>query len=174
MSGINYDLSKIRGFVFDVDGVLSPSTIPMSESGEPMRMVNIKDGYALQLAVKQGYHLAIITGGRTESVKLRYIALGIKDIYLGASEKIGVFKDWISSRGLVPEEVVYMGDDIPDLMCMHEAGLACAPADASHEALAAATYISRFNGGNGCARDIIEQVLRARGDWMKDETAFGW
>jgi len=174
MSGINYNLTKIRGFAFDVDGVLSPSTIPMSESGEPMRMVNIKDGYALQLAAKQGYHIAIITGGRTESVRFRYVALGINDIYLGASHKIGIFKEWMSSRGLAPDEVAYMGDDIPDLMCMREAGLACAPADACHEALMTAAYISRFNGGNGCARDIIEQVLRAKGDWMKDEAAFGW
>lgn len=174
MSGINYNLTKIRGFAFDVDGVLSPSTIPMSEHGEPMRMVNIKDGYAMQLAAKLGYHIAIITGGKTESVRYRYEALGISDIYLGASHKIGIFREWMQSRALTPEETVYMGDDIPDLRCMHEAGLACAPADACHEARAAATYVSRINGGYGCGRDIIEQVLRARGDWMKDDNAFGW
>lgn len=174
MSGIDYNLKKIRGFAFDVDGVLSPSTIPMSDSGEPMRMVNIKDGYALQLAVKKGYHIAIITGGRTESVRFRYEALGIKDVFLGASHKIDIFKTWMKSRGLAPEETLYMGDDIPDLHCMREAGLACAPCDACHEALKIASYISRSIGGYGCGRDVIEQVLRANGDWMSDETAFGW
>lgn len=174
MSGINYDLKKIRGFAFDVDGVLSPSTIPMSEAGEPMRMVNIKDGYALQLAVKKGYHIAIITGGKTESVRFRYEALGIKDIFLGAAHKIDIFRMWMLRCGLSPEETLYMGDDIPDLKCMHEAGLACAPADACHEILASAHYVSRINGGYGCGRDVIEQVLKANGDWLSDEKAFGW
>ena len=174
MSGINYDLKKIRGFAFDVDGVLSPSTIPMSDKGEPMRMVNIKDGYALQLAARLGYRIAIITGGKTESVRHRSEALGIKDIYLGAAHKIYIFNAWLAEKELSPEETLYMGDDIPDLHCMRVAGLPCAPCDACHEAKSAAVYISRMNGGYGCARDVIEQVLRARGDWMKDEKAFGW
>lgn len=174
MSGINYDLKKIKAFVFDVDGVLSPSTIPMSESGEPMRMVNIKDGYALQLAAKEGYKIAIITGGKTESVRYRYEALGIKDIYLGAGIKIEVFRKWISDRRLTSEEVIYMGDDVPDLECMKFAGLPCAPADACHEARQYASYISPAIGGYGCARDVIEQVLRANGDWIKNDKAFGW
>lgn len=174
MSGISYEISKIRGFAFDVDGVLSPSTIPMSDTGDPMRMVNIKDGYALQLAAKLGYHIAIITGGKMVSVRYRYEALGIRDIFLGASHKIDVFKDWMQSRGLFPYEVLYMGDDIPDLTCMRYCGLACAPFDACSDVRDAAAYISRFNGGYGCVRDVIEQVLRARGDWMKDSDAFGW
>lgn len=174
MSGINYELKKIRGFAFDVDGVLSPSTIPMSEQGEPMRMVNIKDGYALQLAVKHGYHIAIITGGRTESVRFRYEALGIRDIYLGAAHKIEIFKEWMSSKHLTPDEVAYMGDDIPDLTCMRLAGLPCAPHDACHDVRSAATYISHVNGGYGCVRDLVEQVMRAKGDWLKDAKAFGW
>lgn len=174
MSGINYDLTKIKGFAFDVDGVLSPSTVPMNDFGEPMRMVNIKDGYALQLAAKAGFRMAIITGGRTESVRHRYEALGIKDIYLGASHKIDIFKEWIKSCGLSPDEVAYMGDDIPDLQCMHLAGLPCAPADACHEARQAALYVSPRNGGFGCARDLIEQTLRAHALWLNDEKAFGW
>lgn len=174
MSGINYDLGKIKGIAFDVDGVLSPSTIPMNEKGEPMRMMNIKDGYVLQLAAKSGYRIAIITGGNTESVRLRYEALGIKDIYLGASHKIGVFTEWMRQRGLAPEETAYMGDDIPDLQCMQAAGLACAPADASREIRQAALYISPFNGGYGCVRDLLEQILRAQGEWLKDADAFGW
>lgn len=174
MSGISYDLQKIRGFAFDVDGVLSPSAIPMSEKGEPMRMVNIKDGYALQLAAKKGYEIAIITGGKTESVRYRYEALGVRDIYLAASHKIGIFEDWMKMRELSPEEVVYMGDDIPDLKCMELSGLPCAPADACHEARETARYVSPREGGYGCARDVIEQVLRAQGHWLSDEKAFGW
>lgn len=146
----------------------------MSEAGEPMRMVNIKDGYALRLAAKLGYHIAIITGGKTESVRHRYEALGIKDIFLGASHKLEIFENWIQSKGLSAEEVLYMGDDIPDLKCMRHAGLACAPCDACPEAREAAAYVSGFNGGYGCGRDVIEQVLRAHGDWMRDAAAFGW
>lgn len=174
MSGINYDLRKIKAFAFDVDGVLSPSTVPMSENGEPLRMVNIKDGYAIQLAVKQGFEIAIITGGKSESIRYRYEALGVGSIYIGASHKIEIFRQWMNQHGLTPEEVMYMGDDIPDLKCMDEAGLPCAPADACHEAKEKSIYISKINGGYGCARDVIEQVLRANGRWMKDEKAFGW
>lgn len=174
MSGINYDLKKIRGFVFDVDGVLSPSVIPMSENGEPMRMANIKDGYALQLAAKLGYHMAIITGGESAAIKNRFSALGIKDIYQKASYKIGVFENWMKDNGLKPEEVIYIGDDIPDLKCMRLAGLPCAPHDAVWEARETALYVSRFDGGYGCVRDVVEQVLKAKGEWMSDAKAFGW
>lgn len=174
MSGINYDLSKIKGFVFDVDGVLSPATVPMGENGDPLRMVNIKDGYALQLCARLGYPIAIITGGKTESVRKRYEALGIKDIFLGASRKIEVLEKWLLEKGVKPESILYMGDDIPDLQCMQSVGLPCCPADAAVEIRDSSTYISGRDGGYGCARDVIEQVLRAKGDWIKDEKAFGW
>lgn len=174
MSSINYDLTKIKGFAFDVDGVLSPSVIPMSETGEPLRMANIKDGYVLQLAVKLGYDLAIITGGNTRAVKTRFEALGFKDIYMKASHKLEIFEAWMSKRNLKPEEVVYFGDDIPDLKCMRLAGLACAPRDAAREACETSTYVSRFDGGYGCVRDVVEQVLRAKGEWLSDAVAFGW
>lgn len=174
MSGINYNLKKIKAFVFDIDGVLSPSTVPMSDKGEPMRMVNIKDGYALQHAVKKGYNIAIITGGKTESIRLRYETLGIRDIYLGAGRKIEIFEKWIKEKNLSQEEVIYMGDDIPDIKCLIHTGLACCPADACQEVRTVSRYISRFKGGYGCARDIIEQVLRAKGDWMNDAEAFSW
>ena len=111
---INYDLTKIRAMAFDVDGVLSAETVPMDAEGEPMRTLNIKDGYALQFAVKCGLHVAIITGGRSEAIRKRYEALGVKDIYMGASVKTNEFADWLSRRSLKPEEVLYMGDDIPD------------------------------------------------------------
>lgn len=174
MSGINYDLVKIKGFVFDVDGVLSPSVIPMSEDGEPMRMANIKDGYALQLAAKYEYKMAIITGGNAEAIKNRFTTLGIKDIFQKASHKLDIFKKWIEDNSLKPEEVIYIGDDIPDLKCMRYAGLPCAPNDAAWEARETAVYVSRFNGGYGCVRDVVEQVLKAKGQWLKDDKAFGW
>lgn len=174
MSTINYDLSKIKGFAFDVDGVLSPSTIPLSDTGEPLRMANIKDGYAIQLAIKKGLHICIITGGKTESVRVRYSSLGITDIYLGASVKLPILESWMKQRGLNPAEIVYMGDDIPDLQAMRAVGLPCAPSDAAWEAVNTAKYISRFSGGYGCVRDVIEQVLKAQDLWMDSAEAFGW
>ena len=174
MSGINYDLIKIKGFAFDVDGVLSPSTISMSDDGEPLRMVNIKDGYALQLAAKLGFKICIITGGKNESIRLRYEKLGIHDIYLGASHKLDIFTEWMNQNGLTASNVIYMGDDIPDLKCMRVAGLPCCPQDACYEARETAHYVSRFTGGYGCVRDVVEQVLKAQGLWLKDENAFGW
>ena len=174
MSGINYDLKRIRAFAFDVDGVLSASSIPLHPSGEPMRVINTKDGYAMQLAVKLGYHVAIITGCSTEAVRKRFEGLGIKDIYLGAAVKIGIYDEWLKKCGLTDSEVAFMGDDIPDIEVMRRAGLAAAPADACADILDVATYVSPKDGGMGCARDLIEQVLRARGDWMKDRAALGW
>lgn len=171
---INYDLKKIKALVFDVDGVLSCETIPMYPTGEPMRTVNIKDGYALQLAVKAGYHVAIITGARTEAVKVRYNGLGITDVYVGASIKRICFDELLSKYNLQPDEVLYMGDDIPDYEVMQLCGLPCAPADAAVEIKAISKYISPRNGGEGCGRDVIEQVMRAQGKWMDKANAFGW
>lgn len=170
----DYDLSKIRAFAFDVDGVLSPSTIPLGADGMPQRMVNIKDGYALQLAVKRGFRIAIITGGKGDDVRRRYESLGVQDIFMGVSKKLPVFKKWMEDNRLATEETVYMGDDIPDLPCLRVAGLPCCPYDACSEAKETSTYISKFTGGYGCGRDIIEQVMKARGEWMTDADAFGW
>ena len=174
MSGINYDLTKIRGIALDVDGVLSPSTIPMGTDGQPVRMVNIKDGYALQLAVKRGLILSIITGGNTPGVQQRYSKLGIKDIYQGVATKINVFQDWMSANSLKPEEVIYMGDDIPDYEIMRRCGCPVCPADACPDIKDISIYISDRNGGHGCGRDVIEQVLRAQGKWLNGREAFGW
>ena len=174
MSRIDYDLRKICGIVFDVDGVLSPSTIPMSEEGMPLRMVNIKDGYALQLAVKHGYKIAIITGADTKAVTVGFNGLGIKDVFLKVAMKLPLLEKWIEENGLKPEEVAYVGDDIPDYQCMQHVGLSVAPADAAMEIKEIARYISPVNGGYGVARDLLEQVMRANGDWMTVEKAFGW
>ena len=144
MSTINYDLRKIRAFVFDVDGVLSREVIPLHPNGDPMRTVNIKDGYALQLAVKKGYEVAIITGGYTEAVKIRFERLGVKHIYMRSAVKIHDLEDFMAT-----------------------------PADAAPEIKAIAGYISSREGGCGVARDVIEQTMRAQGDWFGEE-AFGW
>ncbi len=174
MSRIDYDLTKIKGIVFDIDGVLSPSTIPMDSDGTPMRMVNIKDGYALQLAAKAGFCLAIITGGKEEAIKRRYNALGIADVFLSASKKLPILEQWALDNGLTMEEIAYMGDDIPDLPCLRAVGLACCPHDAAWEVKATSRYISPMTGGYGCGRDLLEQILKVNGKWMADEKAFGW
>ena len=173
MSTINYDLKKIKAVAFDVDGVLSADVIPLHPSGEPMRTVNIKDGYAIQLAVKQGLIIGIITGGRTESVRERFAALGVKDIYMGSSIKIHDYRHFKEKHDLQDEEILYMGDDIPDLQVLHECGLPCCPRDAAPEVKKIAKYISHADGGYGCGRDVIEQVLKVHGKWMSAE-AFGW
>lgn len=174
MSKTACDLTRVRAFVFDVDGVLSPNIVPVDNDGVPSRMANVKDGYALQLAVKRGYRIAIITGADSEAVRRRYELLGIKDVYLRASEKLSVLRRWVDANGLLPEEVIYAGDDMPDLTCMGYAGLAVAPADASVDAIAAADYVSPCRGGYGVARDIIEQTMRAQGVWSHDTTALSW
>lgn len=168
------DLTQIKGIAFDVDGVLSPSTIPMSEDGMPCRMLNIKDGYAIQLAVKKGLKLAIISGGRSDAVEMRYRSLGVKDIYMGAAFKLPLFEQWLKDADLDASEVIFVGDDIPDLHAMRAAGLSVAPADAALQVKEIADYVSPNIGGHGVARDIIEQVLSAQGLWMDDEHAFGW
>ena len=174
MSRTDFDLSRIKAFAFDVDGVLSSNAIPLHPSGEPMRVINIKDGYALQLAAKLGYPVAIITGGRTEAVRKRFEGLGLSHVYMGVAVKIKIFEQWLAECGLQAGEVMYMGDDIPDYEVMRMAGLPACPADAAPEIKQIARYVSPFCGGMGCGRDIIEQVLRAQGKWMADEKAFGW
>lgn len=171
---INYDLKKIKAAVFDVDGVLSSEMITLHPDGYPMRTANIKDGYALQLAVKVGLRVAIITGANTDSIRIRYEGLGIQDLYMGSSIKIKDFDRLIKKYDLHSEEILYMGDDIPDYEVMRSCGLPCCPADAAPEIKEVATYISHRKGGGGCVRDVIEQVLRAQGKWMADEHAFGW
>ena len=170
---INYDLKKIKALVFDVDGVLSRETIPVALTGEPMRTANIKDGYAIQLAAKCGLHVAIITGARNEAVKVRYKGLGVNDIYIGASVKKECLEELMLIYELSAEEILYMGDDIPDYEVMQICGLPVCPCDAAVEIKQLSRYISPVRGGEGCVRDVIEQVLRAQGKWM-EEGAFVW
>ncbi len=175
MSKTNFkeDLRNIKAFAFDVDGVLSNPEVYLSAEGELLRSMNTKDGYALQYAVKRGYPIAIITGGRTESVGVRFRTLGITDIYLGASNKMDDFEDFRFKYHLEPEEILYMGDDLPDFEVMKICGVACCPSDAVEEIKSISAYISHLSGGKGCVRDIIEQVLRLHGRWLDGE-AFSW
>ncbi len=171
---INYDLTRIKAVMLDVDGVLSRETITMDEDGVPRRTANIKDGYIIQLAVKLGLKIAIITGGNCESIRKRYSSLGVDDIYLGCSVKIGVFSSLLDKYDLKAGEVIYMGDDIPDYEVMQACGCPCCPSDAADEIKAVSCYIASRRGGCGCVREVIEQVLKARGLWKMDHVAFGW
>ena len=159
MSGINYDLKRIRAFAFDVDGVLSASSIPLHPSGEPMRVINIKDGYAMQLAVKLGYDVAIITGGRTEAVRKRFEGLGVKDLYLGAAVKISVYDEWLAKRGLKDEEVAFMGDDIPDMEVFGLCGVSVTVGDAPDYVKAKADLVLESFGGQGAFRELVEHII---------------
>jgi 3-deoxy-D-manno-octulosonate 8-phosphate phosphatase (KDO 8-P phosphatase) len=173
MTNFKEGLKAIKAFVFDVDGVLSSPEVYLHPTGEIMRSMNTKDGYALQHAVKQGYPIAIITGGNTDSVALRFKGLGITDIYLASSYKMDDFKDFLFKYDLEPVEVLYMGDDLPDLEVMKKAGVPCCPSDAVEEIKSVAQYISPFGGGKGCVRDVVEQVLRLQGRW-NDGEPFTW
>lgn len=173
MSKIDFDLSTIKTFVFDIDGVLSSQTILLSPDGEPMRTANIHDGYAINLAIKSGYGVAIITGGNSQAVHVRYSALGVKHIYMKSSVKMKDFNHLLENTDYKADEMVYVGDDIPDYEVMQQVALPVAPADAAPEIKSIAKYISPRKGGEGVARDIIEQVLRVQGNWMHKE-AFGW
>ena len=171
---INYELKKIKAIVFDVDGVLSLNTVAMDSKGVPVRTMNIKDGYAIQLAVKLGLKIALMTGGRNEEIRKRYAYLGVQDVFLNCKVKLNTWDTYLKENNLQPEEIIYVGDDIPDYEIMQKAGCPCCPKDACADIKAISTYISDCNGGMGVARDIIEQVLRAQGKWLTSAKAFGW
>jgi 3-deoxy-D-manno-octulosonate 8-phosphate phosphatase (KDO 8-P phosphatase) len=155
----------ITTFIFDIDGVLTDGQILLFENGEQVRQMSIKDGFALQLAVKNGYRIAVISGGNGVGAKNRLLKLGVRDVFLKAADKKEQIGEYLQVHNLQWKEVLYMGDDIPDLGIMQVAGLPCAPSDAAPEVLQAAKYISPFPGGRGCARDVIEKVLRLQGNW---------
>ncbi|HET8828652.1 MAG TPA: HAD hydrolase family protein [Pelobium sp.] len=159
-------LKDITTFIFDVDGVLTNGNILVTETGEQLRQFNIKDGFAMQLAVKKGYHLAVITGAKTDAVKMRLQGLGIKDIYLNASLKMPIFLDFIGKYDLKPSEILYIGDDLPDMEIMEKVAIAVAPADAVQEIKEISNYISAYNGGEGVVRDMIEKVLKVQNNWF--------
>ncbi len=171
---INYDLKKIKLLAFDIDGVLSASTITVGDDGQPMRTANIKDGYAIHLAQKSGVPVAIISGGTNEAVRRRYEGLGLQDVHLGCSVKTSVYTSLLEKYSLKDENVLYMGDDIPDFEIMKRCGCPCCPKDAAPEIREISLYVSHYAGGMGCGRDVIEQVLKSQGKWMADHKAFEW
>jgi 3-deoxy-D-manno-octulosonate 8-phosphate phosphatase (KDO 8-P phosphatase) len=159
------NLRNIKAFAFDVDGVFSDNVI-LDSSGELLRTMNIKDGYAVQLAVKRGYPVAIITGGNSQAIKTRFESLGVTDVYLKSQHKMDDFKEFLVRYQLNPTEVLYMGDDIPDIGILRVAGIPSCPADAVEEVKAVSIYISPKGAGQGCVRDVIEQVLKVQHNWV--------
>ena len=158
-------LKHIKAILLDVDGVLTNGQLLLTESGEQLRQFNIKDGYALQLAVKRGFKVAALSGARSKGVEHRLKGLGISDVFLGLDSKIEVYKNYLEEHNLSPEQVLFVGDDMPDLEVMKLVGLAVCPADAIEEIKAVSQYISPKNGGEGCVRDIIEKVMKIQNLW---------
>lgn len=173
MSNYKSKLKKINTLIFDYDGVLTDGTVVLQTDGEALRTANVKDGYALQLAVKLGYNVAIITGGYSESMKKRFEALKITDFFMGVGHKLEVLNKYLDKKQITPDRALYMGDDIPDYQAMKAVGIACCPADASPEIKEISHYISIKNGGRGCVRDIIEQTLKVQNKWMTED-GFKW
>ncbi len=158
-------MNEITTFIFDVDGVLTDSSVHITPTGEMLRIMNIRDGFALKAAVESGYHVCIISGGSNEGVRIRLKNLGIKDIYLGSPDKVETFKEYCDIYNINPEQVLYMGDDIPDYHVMKLVGLPTCPQDSSPEIKAISNYISHKNGGKGAVREVIEQVMKVQGKW---------
>jgi len=173
MTNFKEDLVKVKAFVFDIDGVMSLQTINLNSFGVPNRTVNLRDGYALQLAVKKGYHIAIISGCKSKEYLKRLKGLGITEVYLNSKSKLEQFRIFLKKHNLDRSEVLFMGDDIPDYEVMKEAGIPVCPADADSEIKQVSNYISDKKGGEGCVRDVIEQVMRLHNNWMGNGS-FDW
>lgn len=169
MGNFKEDVAKIRAFVFDVDGVFTDGMITVTPENQFVRTYNAKDGFAMKTLTSKGYDVAIISGGRGDSLFNRFRALGVEDIYIDCFDKLPALKEFMQKRGLKPEEVLFMGDDIPDIPPMRYVGLPVCPADAAVDVKRNSRYISGYAGGEGCVRDMIEQVLRARNDWFTDD-----
>ncbi len=159
---------EIDTFIFDVDGVLTNSELIILENGNLLRKMNVRDGYAMKRAIKMGYKVCIITGGNSSGVVQRLKGLGIEDIYSNVQNKLDKYEDYIHAYEIDPAKVLYMGDDIPDYEVMRKVALPCCPNDAAREIISISLYVSPIKGGNGCVRDVIEKVLRLKGDWLDD------
>lgn len=158
-------MNAITTFVFDVDGVLTDGSVTISPTGEMIRKMNIRDGFAMKAAIESGYNVCIISGGSNEGVRIRLRNLGITDIYLGSPDKVETFKEYCELYSISPENVLYMGDDIPDFHVMKLVGLPTCPQDSAPEIKSISNYISHINGGKGAVRDVIEQVMKVQGKW---------
>jgi 3-deoxy-D-manno-octulosonate 8-phosphate phosphatase (KDO 8-P phosphatase) len=156
---------QVRAFVFDVDGVFTNNEVIVTEDGALVRKMHIRDGYAIKAAVRAGYPIAIITGGKSEGVKKRFTDLGVKDIYLGKTDKMDAFDEFVHLYDLNPNEILYMGDDLPDYPVMRRVGCPVCPADAAQELFPIAVYVSPYAGGQGCVRDVVQQVMALQGEW---------
>ncbi len=165
MENFKQKLNLIKTFLFDIDGVMTNGTVMFFESGEVVRNMNSKDSYALQLAAKKGYRIAIISGGNSQPLKKQLLSLGVSDVFLSQRDKLDCYKEYQSTYDLKDQEVLYMGDDLPDYDVMQRVGIAACPNDAAHEIKSISIYISNKKGGEGCVRDIIEQVMRCQGTW---------
>jgi len=173
MSNYKALLQKVQTFIFDYDGVMTDGRVILQHEDPPLRTANVKDGYVLQLSVKLGYNVVVISGGFSKSMENRFDTLNIKDAFTGVRNKLEVFENYVREKNIDPQTVVYMGDDIPDIPVMRKVGIPVCPADAVEEVKALSVYISDKKGGEGCVRDIIEQVMKVQGKWMKEE-AFSW
>jgi len=173
MKNYREKLKNIKAFVFDYDGVLTNGNVYITESGTQLRQGSVRDGYALQLARKKGFHIAVITGSHDKGIEKRCQFLNIEDIFLGVSNKKETFLKYLNDRQLKAEEILFMGDDVPDYELMKMAGIPCCPVDACEEIKSVSEYISPLHGGRGCVRDVVEQVLKVKGMWMNDD-AFHW
>ena len=167
MGNFKEDIAKIEAMIFDVDGVMTDGRIIPTAEGDFLRCYNCKDGYALAYAIRHGYRVCIITGGYGAILERRLRMLGVKEYYIDCMDKMTTLREYMQRHGLEPEQVLYMGDDIPDLECMRAVGMPVCPADSASEVLECSRYVSEYEGGRGAVRDIIEQVLRAKGDWAK-------
>ena len=173
MTNFKEDLVKVKAFIFDIDGVLSLQTVNLNSFGVPNRTVNLRDGYAMQLAVRKGYPICVISGSSSKDYKKRLKLLGVTDVYLNSHSKLDHFNTFLKKYNLSKSDVLFMGDDIPDYEVMKEAGVSVCPSDADSEIKQVASYISDKKGGEGCVRDVIEQVLRLHNKWMNSD-AFTW
>jgi 3-deoxy-D-manno-octulosonate 8-phosphate phosphatase (KDO 8-P phosphatase) len=160
---------NIDTFIFDVDGVLTDNSLLVTEQGELLRSMNIRDGFAIKQAVEQGFRVCIITGGKSEGVVLRLKALGVQQVYKGINDKLNTFKTYVAENNIDPENILYMGDDLPDYEVMRRVGLPTCPADSVPEIIRISQYVSPLNGGKGCARDVIEKVLKLQQKWPGHE-----
>lgn len=159
----------IKTFVFDVDGVLTNGSLLVLNDGQMARSMNIKDGYALQLAVKKCYRVLIISGGTSQPVNERLLKLGITEVFMQVNDKKKLLSEYVTSEKILWQQLLYMGDDIPDYECLQIAGLACCPADAVNQIKSISNYISHLKGGEGCVRDVIEKVLKLNNNWDLDQ-----
>ncbi len=166
-------LKNINTLIFDYDGVLTDGTVITTETGDQLRTGHVRDGYALHIALKKGYNVAIISGGTSDSISKRLQTLNLTDIFICISNKVETFNNYIKEKNIDPSRVLFMGDDIPDYKVMQLAGLPVCPADAAEEIKSVSKYISTYKGGHGCVRDIIEQLMKIQGTWMNDD-AFEW